>query len=53
MDPNLGLMLRVFFSVVAFLTAVISSEIKMMVAAVEDGLGAGTMTCCGAPCAIV
>ncbi|GMY24807.1 hypothetical protein FCV25MIE_20049 [Fagus crenata] len=38
---------------VAFLTAAISSEIKAMVAAVEDGSGAGTTTCCGAPCVIV
>ena len=53
MDPDLGLMLRVFFSVMAFLTAAISSEIKAMVAAVDDGSGAGTTTCCGAPCAIV
>ncbi len=53
MDPNLGLMLRVFFSVVAFLTAAISSEIKAMVVAVEDVSGAGTTTCVGAPCASV
>jgi hypothetical protein len=43
-DPDIGLMLRVFFLVVASLTAVISSEIKAMAVAVvvEDGLGAGT-----------
>uniref|UniRef100_A0A2N9FA10 Uncharacterized protein n=1 Tax=Fagus sylvatica TaxID=28930 RepID=A0A2N9FA10_FAGSY len=40
---------------VASLTATISSEIKAMAVAVvvEDGSGAGTTTCCGAPCAIV
>uniref|UniRef100_A0A2N9FCU6 Transmembrane protein n=1 Tax=Fagus sylvatica TaxID=28930 RepID=A0A2N9FCU6_FAGSY len=44
-----------FFLVVASLTAAISSEIKVMAVAVavEDGSGAGTTTCCGAPCAIV
>ena len=43
-----------FFSVVASLIAAISSEIKAMAVAVvvEDGSGAGTTTCCRAPCAI-